>query len=116
MEYFIERNIKSIIQGFYKTKLNSLWRLIKTNNGKKNYYMDFLLCSRDKFVIPIRTKNKKLTKGNIITSNLYTFINPNKINYFNECFYPDYVRECKRVKKLIIYMTNTMYLGLWLKM
>lgn len=35
----------------------------------------------------------RLPKGNIITSNIFTFINPNRLDYFDEVFYPNYIRD-----------------------
>lgn len=89
------KSIESIIKGFYMSKLLSLQYLVNEHSSYSEKYenykgIDFLLCSKDKFVIPLRNSSYS---GNVLTSNIFTFVNPNYLDYHNEVFYPSYIQN-----------------------
>lgn len=72
--------------------------------------MEFILCSRDRFNIPINyikdyniyeNGNNIFNKVNIFTDRIYTFINPSLLSYYKEIFYPTYISEKETERKSI---------------
>lgn len=110
-KYSIKKNqtlFRNVIKAFYLSKYYSLQKLIEIFNDENRCEWNFILCSRDRFNIPINyikdyniygNGNNIFNKVNIFTDRIYTFINPSLLSYYKEIFYPTYISEKETGRK-----------------